>query len=74
MIIELVRGRVNVGAVGAAAPTLFSVRQFCTHRNPLKPVKIQEFHYKSMKFDFLQPQLSISYVTPGNVASKPPNK
>ena len=53
-----------MGAVGAAALTLFSVRQFYTHRNPLKPVKIQEFHCKLVELDFLHPQLSISDVTP----------
>ena len=64
------RGRVNVGAVGAAAPTLFSERLFCTHRNPLKPMNIQEFHHKLMEFDILHPQLSISYGTPGKVTTK----
>ena len=58
------KGRVSVGAVGAAAPTLFSVRLFYTHKNPLKPVKIQEFHRKLVELDFLHPQLSMSYATP----------
>ena len=34
------RSCVKVGAVGAAAPTLFSERLFCTNRIILKPVKI----------------------------------
>ena len=53
-----------MGALNAAAPTLFSTRLFCTHRNPLKPEKIQEFYHKLMEFEFLHPQLSISYATP----------
>ena len=53
-----------MGAVGAAAPTLFSERLFCTHINPLKLVNIEEFHRILMEFDFLHPQLSISYATP----------
>ena len=42
------RDRASVGAVGAAAPTLFSERLFCTHRNTLKQINIQEFHRKSI--------------------------
>ena len=61
MQLHTYKGRVSVGA---AAPTLFSLRLFGTHRNPLKPVKIQECHHKLMKFGFLHPQLSISYATP----------
>ena len=58
------RGRLSVGAVGAAAPKLFSKRLFCTHKIPLKPVNFQEFHLELMEFDFLHPQLSISNATP----------
>ena len=60
----LYRDHVSVVAVGATAPTLFSERLFCTHINPLKPVKSQEFHLKSMDFAFLHPQFSISYMIP----------
>ena len=65
------RGRVSVGAVGAAAPKHFSERLFCTHRNPLKQVNIQEFHLKLMKFDLLHPQLPISYATPEKILHRP---
>ena len=40
------RGRVSVGAVGAAAPTLFSEGLFCTHRNSVKRLNVKEFHHK----------------------------
>ena len=56
------RGRVTMGAMGAAAPTLFSEGLFCTLRNPLRSMNVQEFHCKFMEFDFLYPQLSISYL------------
>ena len=50
---------VSVGAVGAAAPTLFSEGLFRTHRNSSKRMNIKEFHRKLMDFEFLHPQLSI---------------
>ena len=58
---SITRGHVSVGA---AEPTPFSERLFFTHRNPLERVNIKEFHQKLMEFDFLHPQLSISYATP----------
>ena len=61
MQVHTYKGHVSVGA---AAPTLFSEGLFCTHRNPLKCVNIKLFHHKLIEFDFLHPQLSLSYATP----------
>ena len=61
---RLLRGRVSVAAVGAAAPTLFSERLFRTPRIFSKPVTNEVLHQELIKFDFLHPQLSISYATP----------
>ena len=49
------RGRVNVGVVRAASHTLFLEGLFCTHRNLLKQVNIQEFQHKLVEFDYYAP-------------------
>ena len=51
--ISVVTKTVSEKCWNAAAPTLFSERLFLTHRNPLNPLNIQEFHCKLIEFDFL---------------------
>ena len=63
-LIYICQGSCKCGYNGCSCTHAFLERLLCTHRYLLKPVKIQEFHYKLMKFDFLHPQLSISYATP----------
>ena len=58
------QGSRKCGCSGCSCTHTFFRRALCTHKHTLKCVNIKKFHHKSKEFNFLQPQLLISYVTP----------
>ena len=58
------RGRVTVGAVGAAAPTVFCESLFCSNKTPFRHTKFKGLHTKFMDFDSLHPQHWFPYAAP----------
>ena len=59
-----VRGRVSVGAVGAAAPTLFLDKGSCTHRFGVGVKKSGDICTHT--FEFLTRSLKLEYLIPHN--------